>query len=223
MDAICASPAQSSNPSDYIAAHGTEYQKLIGYGAYTLLYCYKEFLKGGQTDLRGWIMAFACQSIADGWGETPEPLENALLTGQDWFDGFYSYAFVLEKNHTPAEMAKDYPCSLLLLQCAPGVYDWLIFDVDGDGLQEICILAYGRTSGLFTFTFRAMELETHTLKYDTALQTEWYDLSFVCGEDGVVRVQGIDQKDPPQTHLFDIAVADGAIVLSEDGASISYR
>ena len=223
LDAICASPAQSSSPSDYVAAHDAEYQKLIDYGAYTLLYCYKEFLKGGQTDLRGWIMSFACQSIADVWGETPEPLENAVLTGQDWFDGFFSYAFVLEKNHTPEEMAKDYPCSLLLLQCAPGFYDSLIFDVDGDGFQEICILAYGRTSGLFTFTFRAMELGTNTLKYDTALQTEWYDLSFVCGEDGVVRVQGIDQKDPPQTHLFDIVAADGAIVLTEDGVSIAYN
>ena len=223
LDAICASPAQSSNPSDYVAAHSAEYQKLINGGADTLLYCYKEFLKGGQTDLRGWIMAFACQSIADAWDEKPEPLENAVLTGQDWFDGFFSYAFVLEKNHTPEEMAKDYPCSLLLLQCAPGFYDSLIFDVDGDGIREICILAFGRTSGLFTFTFRATELGTNTLKYDTPFWTAWYDLSFVRGDDGVVRVQGIDQKDPPQTHLFDIAAADGSILLTEDGVSISYR
>ena len=223
LDAICASPAQSSNPSAYVAAHSAEYQKLINGGADTLLYCYKEFLKGGQTDLKGWIMALACQSIADAWGETPEPLENAVLTGQDWFDGFFSYAFVLEKNHTPEEMAKDYPCSLLLLQCAPGFYDSLIFDVDGDGIQEICILAFGRTSGLFTFTFRATELGTNTLKYDTPFWTAWYDLSFVRGDDGVVRVQGIDQKDPPQTHLFDIAVADGAVVLTEGGVSIAYN
>ena len=223
LDAICASPAQSSNPSAYVAAHSAEYQKLINGGADTLLYCYKEFLKGGQTDLKGWIMALACQSIADAWGETPEPLENAVLTGQDWFDGFFSYAFVLEKNHTPEEMAKDYPCSLLLLQCAPGFYDSLIFDVDGDGIQEICILAFGQTSGLFTFAFRATELGTNTLKYDTPFWTAWYDLSFVRGDDGVVRVQGIDQKDPPQTHLFDIAVADGSILLTEDGVSISYR
>ena len=168
-------------------------------------------------------MALACQSIADVWGETPEPLENAVLTGQNWFDGFFSYAFVLEKNHTPEEMAKNYPCSLLLLQCAPGFYDSLIFDVDGDGIQEICILAFGRTSGLFTFAFRATELGTNTLKYDTLFWTAWYDLSFVRGDDGVVRVQGIDHKDPPQTHLFDIAVADGAVVLTEGGVSIAYN
>lgn len=33
--------------------------------------------------------------------------------------------------------------------------------------------------------------------------------------------QGIDQKEPPQTHLFDIAVVDGSIQLTEDGQSIS--
>ncbi len=103
------------------------------------------------------------------------------------------------------------------------IYDSIVFDVDEDGIDEFCVLGFGRTSGLFTFTFRAMELGTNTLKYDTLFWTEWYDLSFVCGEDGVVRVQGIDQKDPPQTHLFDIAAADGSILLTEDGVSISYR
>lgn len=30
-----------------------------------------------------------------------------------------------------------------------------------------------------------------------------------------------NQKDPPQTHLFDIAIVDGSIQLTEDGQSIS--
>ena len=57
---------------------------------------------------------------------------------------------------------------------------------------------------------------------DTLFCTGWYDLSFIREDDGVVRVQGIDQKDPPQTHLFDIAVVDGSIQLTEDGQSISH-
>ena len=57
---------------------------------------------------------------------------------------------------------------------------------------------------------------------DTLFCTEWYDLSFIREDDGVVRVQGIDQKEPPQTHLFDIAVVDGSIQLTEDGQSISH-
>ena len=101
------------------------------------------------------------------------------------------------------------------------IYDSIVFDVDGDGIDEVCVLGFGRTSGLFTFTFRAAEIGADTLKYDTPFCTEWYDLSFIRGDDGVVRVQGIDQKDPPQTHLFDIAVVDGSIQLTEDGQSIS--
>lgn len=101
------------------------------------------------------------------------------------------------------------------------IYDSFVFDVDGDGIDEVCVLGFGRTSGLFTFTFRAAEIGADTLKYDTLFCTEWYDLSFIHGDDGVVRVQGIDQKEPPQTHLFDIAVVDGSIQLTEDGQSIS--
>ena len=101
------------------------------------------------------------------------------------------------------------------------IYDSIVFDVDGDGIDEVCVLGFGRTSGLFTFTFRAAEIGADTLKYDTLFCTEWYDLSFIYGGDGVVRVQGIDQKEPPQTHLFDIAVVDGSIQLTEDGQSIS--
>ena len=99
------------------------------------------------------------------------------------------------------------------------IYDSIVFDVDGDGIDEVCVLGFGRTSGLFTFTFRAAEIGADTLKYDTLFCTEWYDLSFIHGDDGVVRVQGIDQKEPPQTHLFDIAVVDGSIQLTEDGQS----
>lgn len=101
------------------------------------------------------------------------------------------------------------------------IYDSIVFDVDGDGIDEVCVLGFGQTSGLFTFTFRAAEIGADTLKYDTLFCTEWYDLSFIRGDDGVVRVQGIDQKEPPQTHLFDIAVVDGSIQLTEDGQSIS--
>lgn len=102
------------------------------------------------------------------------------------------------------------------------IYDSIVFDVDGDGIDEVCVLGFGRTSGLFTFTFRAAEIGADTLKYDTLFCTEWYDLSFIREDDGVVRVQGVDQKDPPQTHLFDIAIVDGSIQLTEDGQSISH-
>ena len=72
------------------------------------------------------------------------------------------------------------------------IYDSIVFDVDGDGIDEVCVLGFGRTSGLFTFTFRAAEIGADTLKYDTLFCTEWYDLSFIRGDDGVVRAQNSD-------------------------------
>ncbi len=99
------------------------------------------------------------------------------------------------------------------------LYDSLVFDVDGDGIDEYCVLGYGRTSGLFTFSFTASEVGAELSKYSNVFCTAWYDLSFVPCDDGVVRIQGIDQAE--ETHLFDISVIDGNLQLSEDGKDIS--
>ena len=100
------------------------------------------------------------------------------------------------------------------------IYDAMVFDVDGDGKDEYCVLGYGSTSGLFTFTFSAGETEAEQPEYYNAFCTPWYDLSFVKCDDGVVRVQGVDQTEVPQIHLFDITVADGNVHLTEDGQSL---
>lgn len=99
------------------------------------------------------------------------------------------------------------------------IYDSLVFDIDGDGIDEYCVLGYGRTSGIFTFSFTASEVGAELSKYHNVFCTAWYDLSFVQCDDGVVRVQGIDQTE--ETHLFDISVIDGNLQLSEDGKDIS--
>ena len=48
--------------------------------------------------------------------------------------------------------------------------------------------------------------------------SEWYKLSFVKCDDGIVRVQGIDQND--KIHLFDISIVDENVHLSENGVPI---
>ena len=100
------------------------------------------------------------------------------------------------------------------------VYDAMRFDVDGDGKKEYCELGYGQTSGAFTFTFSATERGADEPKYKNIFYTQWYDLSFVKCEDGIVRVKGIDNERNPQTHFFDIDVVDGNIYLAEDGRDI---
>ena len=98
-------------------------------------------------------------------------------------------------------------------------YDTMIFDVDGDGVVEVCSLEYGRTSGLFTFIFSAYD-ENGNEKYRTVINSQWYDdLSFKLCDDGVVRVQGVDQLG--EVHLFDIVIKDGGDVwLIGEGGQI---
>lgn len=119
--------SMSSNVQDYIDAHSEEYQELIQYGKYTLWYCFGEFLDGGQTDLRGQIMASVCEDIMLGFGE-------AMLTdteaahGQEWFGKLYEIARSLEKQYTEEELKNDYPVSWLLVKMA---------DLKGYGGREL--------------------------------------------------------------------------------------
>lgn len=100
------------------------------------------------------------------------------------------------------------------------VHDTAIFDMDGDGIDEHCALGYGMTSGLFTFTFSASEFGSEEIKYYNVFCSPWYKLSFKRCDDGIWRVQGITQDDPPEVHLFDISIVDGNINLTENGEPI---
>ena len=106
-----------SGVQNYIEAHTLEYRELTYYGKYTLWYCFGEFLKGGQTGLRGQIMASVCKDISLGWGEALLiDSENSVATGQDWFDIFRSNAEELQKQYSEEELNELYHASWLLLQ-----------------------------------------------------------------------------------------------------------
>ena len=115
LDTIQSSPATSSDPGDYIKAHDAEYQELLGYGEFTLRYCFDKFLQGGQTDLEGQMMAVACRDIMLAWGEG-HAIDFDPLTGQDWFDSFYNSAIHLTEQYSDEDMEKFYPASTLLLR-----------------------------------------------------------------------------------------------------------
>lgn len=118
LEVIASSPAQSSNPGDYIDEHSIEYRELTYYGQYTLRYCFDQFLKGGQNDLVGHIMALACQDIMLGWGEA-YAMDQVLMTGQEWFDAFRSNVQSLMGQYRDEELKKLYPGAWLLLQMQP--------------------------------------------------------------------------------------------------------
>lgn len=70
LDTICAEPAASSNPQDYIDMHSIEYRELLYYGEYTLRYCTRSLEQDGADDLRGQIMSRVCEELS---GDNPVP------------------------------------------------------------------------------------------------------------------------------------------------------
>ena len=115
LDEIQSSPAYASDPGAYIREHAAEYNELLGYGKYTLQYCFTEFLSGGKTDLRGHIMASACRDIMFVRGEG-YAIDTTPLTGQAWFEEFRENAERLSKQFGHAELEQNFPGALLLLQ-----------------------------------------------------------------------------------------------------------
>lgn len=80
IDMIMSSPAQASDPQAYIDEHMQQYRHLIDSGEYTLKYCFNIFEQGGQTGLKGHIMAMACREILGDAGDI------GAGTGQEWYD-----------------------------------------------------------------------------------------------------------------------------------------
>ncbi|MBR3972641.1 MAG: hypothetical protein IKJ99_01660 [Oscillospiraceae bacterium] len=91
LDTIGSSPAQYSNAAPYIEAHPDEYEKLINLGEYTLSYCFREFIGGKSSGIRGEIMAAACRDIGESLGEDIS-FEGQYVNGAGWFTAFQNHA-----------------------------------------------------------------------------------------------------------------------------------
>jgi len=118
LEEIVASPGGFARGSkDYMVVNGAAYKELIHYGKYTLWYCFGEFLEGGQTDLRGHIMASVCRDIMLGFGEAMLNDKEAAH-GQEWFDMFFAIARSTEKQYTEEDLKIYYPGSWLLIKLA---------------------------------------------------------------------------------------------------------
>lgn len=109
---VCSSPKESSEPVKFIEAHQEAYEELLEYEEYSLRYCFTEFLKGNQTDLRGQIMEQLCIDIMGNWGFGHHDV--AYTTGQDWFDDFKESTKNLAEQYDEEELEKDYPASWIL-------------------------------------------------------------------------------------------------------------
>lgn len=100
-------------------------------------------------------------------------------------------------------------------QFAYPTIDSILYDLDGDGMQEICTLEFGPTSGFFSFLFRAestVDSDSDAPLQDMFVLTKHYDLSFAV-LDSSLMLRGTPSLDPDSVTWFDIAVRDGHICL----------
>lgn len=111
FEQIMASPALSSNPGDYIAAHPLEYRELIYYGDNTLRYLFSEFLKGDETGLKGHLMRQVMDQLVG-----KERLNFTANTGQEYFDQWRKRAEDAWREYGSSYMAENAPKAWLLLQ-----------------------------------------------------------------------------------------------------------
>ena len=95
FETMISNPLLSSSPQDILSEYSSEWNQLIHLGYQTLDYCFQQFLKGNQTDLKGYLMMLACRSIIDEWYDIDVETQT-FSTGQQWFD---SYQILAEEKY----------------------------------------------------------------------------------------------------------------------------
>lgn len=93
-------------------------------------------------------------------------------------------------------------------------------DIDNDGEIEDCVIGYGPTYGIFTFTFSVYE--KGNLEYFNIFNSQYETILFEKGDDGKVRLRGENTGADPVIRYFDISIKDGNIELSADGETVAY-
>lgn len=118
FEKIMAEPDVSSAPMDYLNAGKlpvAEYRELIYYKDHTLDYIFDQFLRGGQTGLKGQLMRIVMDDLI---GE--EALNLAAANGQAYFDAWLENARSLEREHGLEGMKETAPAAYRMLKLMYG-------------------------------------------------------------------------------------------------------
>lgn len=101
------------------------------------------------------------------------------------------------------------------------VIDSAVFDIDGDGRDEVCTVSHGPTSGLYTFKLlvQATEEDGSAAEYFNIFNGITGEISFADTDSGMkLRVLTAENKE----IFYSFGVRDNNIVLSADGEELSY-
>lgn len=117
FDTLLSSPKEASSLAAYIGTHSVEYELLLQNKEDTLRYVLTEFLKGGQTDLKGHLMRFVLDELA------PEAqLRLHTETGQEYFDEWIKGADRMASDHGLEWLEGNQPALYLALQIRSEIY-----------------------------------------------------------------------------------------------------
>ena len=119
FETLCTNVENSKlSPEDYIAKHTSMYKELVGYGEFTLRYCFEEFVHGEKDKTKTTLMALVCQKISAEMGEAllVNWADPQTKNGTDWFRELQENAKELQKQYEPEHIAKSFPVSYIFLQ-----------------------------------------------------------------------------------------------------------
>lgn len=145
-------------------------------------------------------------------------IEQSKITLRPVCNPSSSYAYVIDDAYRQ-KVETEFWSAFVPIEFSM-IFDEAVFDIDNDGVDEYCVMSAGSTYGFFTFRFSVWEVGKETLKYDTTIYSQFYNLSFQKGEDGIIRVKGVTRREKPKTHIFDISIIDEYIHLTENGVPI---
>ncbi len=168
---------------------------------------------------------------------TYEETDDEIIMKTD--DGNYTYTFIKDQdnlifdasNSSPmpkyayssgakAEICLPDQAVFKMLEVSRLYIDKATFDVDDDGREEECIINYGPTSGLFTFTLTISENGKE--EYFNTFNSPYYDLSFV-EKNNTLLIQGVNSDYGDTPVLFSISFKDGnAVLTSDNNEALSY-
>ncbi|MBQ8783222.1 MAG: M56 family metallopeptidase [Clostridia bacterium] len=139
-----------------------------------------------------------------------------------------SMRYFYEQNEICENAAKEY-FSSEINSANSSVIDATVFDIDGDGKNEHCVLTYGPTSGLYTVVFTATEVGEAEAEYINTFivhytaGTEFYESS-----DGKLKIKfgnNIYENGAlarTEDVFFDVIIKDNNIVLKNGNEIIEY-
>ncbi len=122
LDKLCKNDGlYGKNPLNYSGEYNgvyyEQYNALLCYGEYTMRYIYTEFLKGGQTDIHGDVMAYIMKQIMG------DELKNVCKNGQEYFDAYLKYIVRIYNEN------KDDDPSYLGILRESEPYDYLLLEM----------------------------------------------------------------------------------------------